>query len=328
VNSGKRIPSLDGLRAVSIVLVLISHLHPPGEHPFWFRLLFLHADLGVRVFFVISGFLITTILLKDSSLKRFYTRRARRILPAFAVFLAAAVLLGAPKADWPYIFTWTANYDPHPAWMVGHLWSLSVEEQFYILWPLAIAFTGRRTWTVIAVAAVFAFPLQAINPALHYAFPVVCGPIALGCLLALYPIRVRVPAWVFVPFIVVLDAYDVRFVVNILVALLVARVIAAPPAVLNWGPLMWLGKISYSLYLFQQLFDDSIFGKPAIPLAFPLNLAAALAVATASYYFIEQPMRRPGYSVFRGGWLRNRQSTSPASESSPAHRSLPADRSC
>jgi peptidoglycan/LPS O-acetylase OafA/YrhL len=281
------------LRAVSIVLVLISHAQPPGEHPFWFRLLFLHADLGVRVFFVISGFLITTILLKDSSLKRFYSRRARRILPAFAVFLTAAILLGAPKADWPYIFTWTVNFDPHPAWMIGHLWSLSVEEQFYILWPLAIAFTGRRTWTVIAIAAVFAFPLKAINPALHYAFPVVCGPIALGCLLALYPRLVpRIPAWPLVPVILVLDAYDVRFVVNLLVAICVARFVAAPPAVLNWAPLMWLGKISYSLYLFQQLFFDSISGKPAIPLPFPLNLAGALAVATASYYFIEQPIRR------------------------------------
>jgi len=292
VNSGKRIPSLDGLRAISIVLVLISHSQRPGEHPFWFQLLFLHADLGVRVFFVISGFLITTILQKEPSLKRFYFHRARRILPAFVVFLAAAMLLGAPKADWPYIFTWTVNFDPHPAWMIGHLWSLSVEEQFYILWPLAIAFTGRRTWTAIAVAALFLFPLKAINPALHYAFPVVCGPIALGCLLALYPIRVRVPAWVFVPVILVLDAYDVRFVVNILVALCVARVVAFPPAVLNWGPLMWLGKISYSLYLFQQLFFDSISGKPAIPLPFPLNFAGALAVATASYYFIEQPIRR------------------------------------
>jgi peptidoglycan/LPS O-acetylase OafA/YrhL len=299
------------LRAVSIITVLISHALP-GAHPFWFRLLFLHADLGVRVFFVISGFLITTLLLQKESLKQFYVRRARRILPAFVVFLIAAALLGAPKADWPYVLTWTVNFDPHPAWMIGHLWSLSVEEQFYILWPLAIAFTGKRTWTVIAVIAVFAFPLKAINPALHYAFPVVCGPIALGCLLALYPVRVRVPAWIFVPVIMVLDAYDVRFVVNILVALCVARVVAAPPAALNWGPLMWLGKISYSLYLFQQLFLDSISGKPAIPLPFPLNIAAPVAVAAASYYFIEQPMRRRGYSGSRDGSTRKQRLSSAA----------------
>lgn len=301
---GNRIPSLDGLRAISIILVLISH-SLPGDHPFWVHLLFLHADLGVRVFFVISGFLITSLLLKDHSLKRFYVRRARRILPAFCVFLILAFLLGAPKADWPYVLTYTVNFDPHPAWMIGHLWSLSVEEQFYILWPLAIAFGGRRTWTMIAVAAVFAFPLKAINPALHYAFPVVCGPIALGCLLALYPRLVpRIPAWPLVPIILVLDAYDVRLLVNILVTIVVARVVVEPPAVLNWGPLMWLGKISYSLYLFQQLFLDSISGKPAIPLPFPLGLLGALAMATASYYLIEQPMRSPGYSVFRGGSLR------------------------
>ena len=198
------------------------------------------------------------------------------------------------QADWPYVLTYTVNFDPHPAWMIGHLWSLSVEEQFYILWPLAIAFTGRRTWTVIAIAAVFAFPLKAINPALHYAFPVVCGPIALGCLLALYPRLVpRIPAWPLVPVILVLDAYDVRLVVNVLVTIVVARVVAVPPAFLNLPPLMWLGKISYSLYLFQQLFLDSISGKPAIPLPFPLGLLGALAVATASYYLIEQPLRAP-----------------------------------
>ncbi|HVW08637.1 MAG TPA: acyltransferase [Bryobacteraceae bacterium] len=310
--TGRRIPSLDGLRAISIVLVLISHAQPPGTHPFWFQLLFLHADLGVRIFFVISGFLITTLLLQKQSLKEFYIRRARRILPAFVVFLICAWLLGAPKADWPYVLTWTVNFDPHPAWMIGHLWSLSVEEQFYILWPLAIAFAGKRTWTVIAVAAVFAFPLKAINPALHYAFPVVCGPIALGCLLALYPVRVKVPAWMFVPVILVLDAYDVRFVVNILVALCVARVVSVPPAALNWKPVIWLGKISYSLYLFQQLFLDSISGKPAIPLPFPLNIAGAAALATASYYFIEQPMRRPRYSTSPDDSIRKTRLSSAA----------------
>ncbi len=281
--------------------MLASHALP-GTHPFWFRLFFLHADLGVRVFFVISGYLITSLLLKEEkvSLKRFYIRRTRRILPAFLVFLVCVAIVGLPPGNWPYVLTYTVNFDPHPPWLIGHLWSLSVEEQFYILWPLVVAFTRRSVWVGVAVAAVFAYLPKIIDPALHYAFPYVCGPIAMGCLLALYSAKVRtfvtaLPGWLVVaavPVIILLDTLDVKLITNVLVTLCAARVVFVPPAFLNWPPLMWLGRISYSLYLFQQLFLDSISGKPVIALPFPLNLAGALGAAVLSYYLVETPTRR------------------------------------
>ena len=308
-----RLPSLDGLRAVSIILVLASH-SIQGSHGFTFRLLFLHADLGVRIFFVISGFLITSLLLRERtetggvSLRLFFVRRTLRILPAFCLFVGCVAVLNAcgvisvPAGNWVYVLTYTFNYDTHPPWVLGHLWSLSVEEQFYLLWPLAMKFLRPRGWTIVAIVAVFCGnairALRLIDPAMHYAFPFVCGPIALGCLLALYAPNVRrfIAAskllssdWFIlfaVPLIAWLDAVDARLVTNILVTLCVARLVFAPVGVLNSAPLVGLGKISYPLYLFQQLFLDSMSTAP-IPIAFPFNLAAAFAAALVCYFGVE-----------------------------------------
>ncbi len=301
-----RIPSLDGLRALSILLVLTSH-SLPGTHSFLFQLLFLHADLGVRIFFVISGFLITSLLLKERSqtgkisLKLFYLRRVLRLFPAFYLFIGIAALLGTPPGNWIYVLTYTVNFDPDPPWILGHLWSLSVEEQFYILWPVVMAFARPRSWTALALLSVFAvFPVRwfsLIDPALHYAFPFVCGPIALGCLLALYATQLKnivsaMNGWVFaasIPVIALLDTLDFRLATNILLTMCIARVVFVPVGLLNWPPLMWVGKLSYSLYLFQQLFLDSISGRPSISLPFPLNLAGALTAAMICYYCVEAP---------------------------------------
>lgn len=321
-TSASRIPSLDGLRAVSIVLVMTGHAIQ-GPHPFLFRLLLLHADLGVRVFFVISGFLITSLLLNERSetggisLRLFYARRTLRILPAFLAFIAFVAILNAfgivqiPAANWAYALTYTFNFNPRPPWVLGHLWSLSVEEQFYLLWPLAMRFAGRATWLIVATLSVFAgFAVHALNlidPALHYAFPFVCGPLAMGCMLAIEAPRLkRVIArseflsrdgffLVALPLIALLDTLDVgtanRWIApltNSLVTLCVARLVFAPTGavgrMLNSPPLVWLGRLSYSLYLFQQLFFSPW---APIPLPFPLNVAAAIGAATVCCYGVE-----------------------------------------
>ena len=139
------IPSLDGLRAISIGLVLLGHATRFGlGHSFLFRLAVAHAVLGVDVFFVISGYLITTLLLEEKikfgtiSLRLFYLRRALRILPAFLVFVGTLFVLSAlgyidiPSRLWIFVLTYTSNFTPR-VWDVGHLWSLSVEEHFYFL---------------------------------------------------------------------------------------------------------------------------------------------------------------------------------------------------
>jgi peptidoglycan/LPS O-acetylase OafA/YrhL len=329
VRRAADIPSLDGLRAISIVLVLAAHAICAGQHSFWFRALFLHAALGVRVFFVISGFLITGLLLKERdqsdsiSLRLFYIRRALRILPAFFLFVGCVALLSisgitfVPSGLWFYVFTYTVNYSPFGVWVLGHLWSLSVEEQFYLLWPLIMKIARPRTCAVVAILAI------AANPATHavhrlsgmtlssYGFALQCGPIAMGCLLAMKARTVR--RWIVsskllsdgrslvftVILLALLDAIPNHFgapsvfleiVMNSLLTFCVARLVFIPHGVagrvLNSAPFVLIGKLSYSLYLWQQLFLKPE-GDAPISISFPLNLIAAIAAASACYWGLE-----------------------------------------
>src|SRR5690606_23039035 len=170
---GRRIEGLDGLRALAVAAVLIFHLRPetlPG------------GFLGVDVFFVVSGFLITTLLLRELAtgrvdLARFWLRRARRLLPA----VAAVVLVCVPAAwlvssdllvgigrqvggaltfttNWLEIGAGTSYFDTTAPQVFAHFWSLAVEEQFYLLWPLLLvalvaATATARTRARIALAA-------------------------------------------------------------------------------------------------------------------------------------------------------------------------------
>src|SRR5664280_2047254 len=150
-----RIPSLDGLRAVSIIIVVWAHARASS------RLLGLYAFFGVQIFFVISGYLITSLLLREHertgtiNLRTFYYRRMLRIFPAAYVYiLAVAIVFQPPLHYLAYAFTYTSCYaGPHGPWMLSHLWSLSVEEQFYLLWPFALllAFPSRKRilWVVM-----------------------------------------------------------------------------------------------------------------------------------------------------------------------------------
>lgn len=139
-----RLPSLDGLRALSIGLVLFAHSHPTEELQ---KLAFYCGNLGVRIFFVISGFIITWLLLQEEkstggvSLKNFYIRRIARIFPAYYTYLAAVLLLdraglidGGNTSQKLLNILFLANYGPCEG-ATGVLWSLGVEEQFYLFWP-------------------------------------------------------------------------------------------------------------------------------------------------------------------------------------------------
>ena len=162
----KRIPSLDGLRAFSITLVVLNHLWNAHNTGFWssrYWVVIANGGLGVHVFFVISGFLITSLLLEefakrdDISLRRFYLRRTLRIFPPIYAYLLFLIVTAGITGIHPSatglasagLFIW--NYSPwtSPAaasasdWPMDHTWSLSVEEQFYLLWPLALLFLLR-----------------------------------------------------------------------------------------------------------------------------------------------------------------------------------------
>jgi peptidoglycan/LPS O-acetylase OafA/YrhL len=323
------IPSLDGLRAISITLVLAGHAITGGPHSFGFRFLFMHADLGVRVFFVISGFLITSLLLNeraqsgDISLRLFYIRRALRILPAFFLFVGCVALLNffgvtpIPNRLWLYVLTYTVNYSPVSAWALVHLWSLSVEEQFYFLWPLVMKNARLRTCVAVAIIAIIASPfMHAIHrlsgmPLSTNGFALRCGPIAMGCLLAMSArsARSRILSSKFlsdersllfaVILIALLDAIPsnlgtpsvfLEIINNSLLTICVARLVFLPKGaiarILNSAPFVTVGKLSYSLYLWQQLFLSPD-GSAPIAIPFPFNLVASLAAASACYWGLE-----------------------------------------
>jgi peptidoglycan/LPS O-acetylase OafA/YrhL len=319
-----RIASLDGLRAGSIALVVLGHLAATRYFPLRSPYLAAHyADAAVRAFFVISGFLITTLLLREQQesgtirLKEFYVRRAYRILPAayFFMIVVSAVFHAAlsPK-DLAIAFTYLTSYSVHRPWILGHLWSLSVEEQFYFLWPLVMR-KGARTATQVAIVVMVIAPaVRLILAASGYAqgngsyFPLVSDAIATGCLLALLQPVVKKHAaffaWRGFPLIWILTllipvffrthytAYETvgSPVLHVGLALCMQNAITARYRVLNARLPVWIGALSYSLYLWQEPFLNRYSSRWYT--AFPANLVLAFLAAGISYYCIERPALR------------------------------------
>jgi peptidoglycan/LPS O-acetylase OafA/YrhL len=160
-----RLVELDGLRGIAIALVVLFHFgfFPPG----W---------IGVQLFFVLSGYLISEILLTEKEkpfptyLARFYWRRSLRIFPLYFFYLISMSVLfaatGEPRSfeiDWPFLVTYTTNFGRLRASDVGeaftHLWSLAIEEQFYLLWPLAVYFCPLASLKRIILAVIFLSPI-------------------------------------------------------------------------------------------------------------------------------------------------------------------------
>jgi peptidoglycan/LPS O-acetylase OafA/YrhL len=183
---------LDGLRAVAIGLVLVGHsiklLETRGSATFWhdiYPLAGLYANTGVHLFFCISGFLITCLLLNEQArnggidLEGFYRRRAIRIWPAFYTYLLCLALLTASGfinsslsvIAWAGLFIWNYSFawNPEPAantWFAGHSWSLCVEQHFYLLWPLIIRpLTIQRLRIVCLAGLALAPAIRAISGA-------------------------------------------------------------------------------------------------------------------------------------------------------------------
>jgi peptidoglycan/LPS O-acetylase OafA/YrhL len=329
-----RLPSLDGLRAISIVLVLLGHLNGTARFG-WFHSWFGDiAHLGVTVFFIISGFLITRLLIDDEisqgrvCLRRFYLRRALRIFPAFLGYVAvmaglqAGGLIHLHGGDLTHALTYTVNYEPARSWEIGHLWSLSVEEQFYLLWPFAFVFAtpAARVW--IAAAAMALGPIARATAAVALRgspyrdlemFPMVADSLATGCLLAcLQGWLVQYPRYVMlfrghwslvlVALVLVVNRYMSYTLVdvlgaglaNIAIAILIHRSVTrsddAVGRLLNLRALTGIGVLSYSLYLWQQPFIDR--HGAAWFNAFPENLLLTVSVALMSYLLLEKPLLR------------------------------------
>lgn len=339
----QRIPSLDGLRAFSILLVLVGHgsaTFPPTWHlPDWFASIIENAELGVYVFFVISGFLITRLLMAERSktgtisIKNFYVRRTFRIWPAFYAFWIATVLLAVVGVIKLHIgealaaaFYYWNYYPAGQTWFLGHTWSLAVEEQFYFFWPLTLRLLGNRSARVFAAGVILVSPLirlgtYVIFPHVHGHIPIMLhtrmDSLMFGSLAALLydePFfqrflqncyRYKLPAFAAV-FAFLISPQLTRVwkgsyalsigwsLEGLCIALILLWSIQQPSSVvgklLNWGPVVHIGLISYSLYLWNQWFLTPL--NHTVTGMFPLNALCVWAAAECSYRLVEQPFLR------------------------------------
>ena len=329
---------IDGLRAVAVVSVILFHAGLP---------VFSGGFVGVDVFFVISGYLITRILLEDASIVRFYQRRARRIIPALSVVLLCVLGMGG-LLFLPHdlidlsesvqstllfvsnIFFWRkAGYFATEAelWPLLHTWSLGVEEQFYIFFPLVVrlfAFLPRRLLSVVLLGLMLmslwgaAFAIAHVKPAVaFYMAPTRAWELLAGAIL----VSARLP---------MLEDFVTRSLLAVLGAIGVIVPVmlyspgtpfpgfaALPPVIgcamllyagqrgdhllsrpLGWGPVRGIGLISYSLYLWHWpilAFARYVKVRPLEPHETAEAILLAFGLAVLSWLYVERPFRR-GFS--------------------------------
>lgn len=318
-----RIAGLDGLRALAILLVLGQHLQMGGWISHFQPNL---GRLGVALFFALSGYLITGVLLDShNSLLGFYWRRSLRIFPAFYAywFMVLALALTGLQQVSPLAMaaaaTYWINWLPGArGWTLQHLWSLAVEEQFYLLWPLVLCLAGVNGARRIILLIFLSWPLQRwwrrgtlghsdIEQALA---SVTYDAILWGCLLALWKRKekhplyrlVAAPNGGWIPWAVILSLYAgwweppvalVPYLRNACLAWIVAWVAENPGQLLtrglHWTPLRCLGERSYSLYLWHPLFFLPIL---RIYFSWTVAISLALLAAEISYRLIERPVLR------------------------------------
>ncbi|MEY2475045.1 MAG: hypothetical protein QOG87_360 [Actinomycetota bacterium] len=348
-------PPLDGVRAIAIVAVMAFHAElsqAPG------------GFLGVDVFFVLSGFLITALLVEERQttgrlhLGHFYARRGLRLLPALLILLAALGLYALLDPHHPevqtywrdalsslfYVQNWVAAAGEFQIRLLAHTWSLSIEEQFYLLWPLVLLLLLRRRVRpaiTIAVALGGVLASAAARYLLLHQEPVHLqrvfngldtrgGALMTGCVLGLLVgwrllptgrwFRQAAAVGGAVGLLALLWAmlgprYDGaarilhpgRFyeeglpLVAVATGLIILSVVVAHDGllarVLALAPLVWIGRVSYGLYLWHYPIDRIIhpdahtFGLSGAGLQL-LRLAATLAVVTLSFYLAERPVLR------------------------------------
>nr|MCS3814155.1 peptidoglycan/LPS O-acetylase OafA/YrhL [Mucilaginibacter sp. X4EP1] len=326
-------PGLDGLRAISIIIVVISHLFKVG----WSK--YFDGEMGVEIFFVISGFLITTLLLKEKvkfgkvSLKQFYIRRALRIFPVAYLYLFSLLILtivfnlnttlkmflsaGAYIVNIPLIHG--------KNWQTAHFWSLSVEEQFYLIFPFFLIRNPNRFLIFIAtfllvlplIVLVGILPLNFYNSHLFihkfirlFAFLFALGTAsiligaAISILLFKEVIILKWPSIYFLSFFIFVLAIVIRYqdflndyVREYIFALLIGYTIILNlkkdnffSVILNHPLMIKLGVLSYSIYVWQQLFtnEQPWSGQFKYSDNILLNLFVLFIVAYCSYNFYER----------------------------------------
>lgn len=317
----QRIPTLDGWRGVAILMVLVTH----AADGFRWK----HLDMGqhgVTIFFVLSGFLITSRLIERDKidLKSFYLRRLFRIAPCSLVYIATIAALGKiVHHDLTHslmsCLLFFRNYVPDTGAnaMTGHFWSLSIEEQFYFVWPCLLLLAGRRKALLAATVAVLSISTYRVVRWQHYnnlAYrshtEVRADALLAGCILALsIGTNANAREWLIrrssilvlcASAVLVWDVLHFHLLVplseTVAITILIGCTSLSPHTAfgraLEMKHLKFIGVISYSLYVWQQVFLTPHWG----PLA-PVMISCVPLVAVASYGLIEQPFIRLGRRI-------------------------------
>lgn len=339
-NASARMPGLDGMRALSVIAVVWHHSHPGfPDLPISYN-----GFLGVDVFFVLSGFLITNLLLSEKlltgtiSLRGFYIRRSLRIFPLYYLVLAFLSVYfkfsGASSnaveflRELPWHVSYTSNWAQLKS-MMAITWSLSAEEQFYLVWPPLLVWLGARSvWPLVAFLVVNqainfgAFDAALASVGISYEslsiLQITFTPILLGVLLA-FAIRLaackrlarRLPTWApFVACVIALAFANMpsdlrgwpRLSFHVAITCVIATVVLRPESrvvrALEWQPLAYVGTVSYGIYLLHKLVLhvmnrglDAV-SHNAPDLLFVLGLIGTVGVAGLSYRYFEAPILR------------------------------------
>jgi peptidoglycan/LPS O-acetylase OafA/YrhL len=341
----RHFPGLNGVRCFAAIAVVWHHSVRPTALE-----IYEHGHMGVDVFFVLSGFLISTLLIREKeafgsiSLRNFWVRRALRLFPAYAALLGGmAALYIMLKPDDPDFANFKANIHVYALYLsnwsdrgvnnLGHTWTLATEEQFYLLWPMVEAFARPLALAAAWLAAV------AINQGLNFGFldeplrslgvmgerrldivEVTYTPILLGVALAHllhsrrgYDLLLRLAGWrgaalTFVAAMIFILSFDwpnldgwPRLTLHCLIALFFVALLVRPQSktvqMLEWAPFVYLGTISYGIYLYHMLptsFVGGIIGESKPWLTFPAAFAATIAIASVSYAVLEKPLLKLG----------------------------------
>ena len=299
-----------------MLLVFLQHAQLAGfRHAGW---------VGVTMFFTLSGYLITSLLLIEDGrtgrihLARFYFRRALRLIPALGLVLLAvgvlAVVVGRDfwaqeLATLLYVSNW-ANVAGLEMWYLGHTWSLAIEEQFYILWPLAILLVRSTQWRIalcvigvlvsVALRAVLFGPDAAVESRWSHGLDTRADALLIGCLLAL--VRWSAPGWlgwigilgITATLAFLQSTAGLAYAGLAIAAASTALIIAAGTRV-TLGPLVAFGGISYGVYLWHFPIIEGTRGLAATvpgPLLVLGWFLATLAAAFASRRLVELPALR------------------------------------
>jgi peptidoglycan/LPS O-acetylase OafA/YrhL len=314
-------PALDGIRALSILAVVLFHCNVPGAGG---------GFVGLDMFFVLSGYLITSLLAMEYRsggirIGRFYLRRALRLFPTLLLVLVAYVAL-APVL-WPsedrwlsaalagfYVYDYALAFWQVP-YTVGHTWSLGVEEKFYLLWPFLLPFLLRRrrpvTWLLAAFVAVTAWRYHVAMrwpwPQAYFCFDTRMSGIVLGAVAALTGFKVSrfavVVACIALAVLVALPSLPTinqteAVTLRITLAELSAFVLVChaadhrKSAFLSSRPMVYIGRLSYGIYLWH--FPYVLLVRDSQPLWITLSstIAFSFTMAAICLHLVDVPIRR------------------------------------